>query len=61
MPGKVNARNFRASCENEIYLTSTLKKTALDDFEHSCIHSQMFQFIILVVKLEGERAASIVN
>ena len=34
---------------------------SLDDFEHSCIHSQTFKFIILVVKLEGERATSIVN
>ena len=26
MSGKVNARNFRATCENETYLTSTLKR-----------------------------------
>ena len=24
--GKINARNFRASCKNEIYLTSSLKR-----------------------------------
>ena len=84
---QANAINFRASCENEIYLTLTLKRTelcqlipclhyyfitswlnfflssstvSLDDFEHSCKHSETFKITNPIAKLQAERATWII-
>ena len=84
---QANANNFRASCENEIYLTLTLKRTelcqlipclhyyfitswlnfflsssnvSLDDFEHSCKHSETFKITNPIAKLQAERATWII-